>query len=581
MRALGEKFLGVEWDVKSDEFVFSFADILTLAKSLVPTKRNILRVAASFFDPLGFIAPITARVKNIFQMLCLDKNEWDSVISGDLLMVWNQFLSDLEIINSLRVKRFSFVEVKEEINSITMHGFCDSSLKVYCAVVYIQIKTSIGIRVCFLAAKTKVAPLKGITIPRLELLGCALLSDLIQQIDSAIMKRLLIDKKICWTDSEVALCWIKGKSRRWKPWVENRVVKVRKVVDCENWYHVAGGMNPADIATRICCVDDFKRWFSGPQMLYENDYDVECFDVNKKLNMVDVVVESRKVDKFRDEVINVNVTVDNDTVSESNCLKSNDVNDVSKDGSVICNIAVEHVDYVETRVGKDQIEQSNSNKETITLNNPTHLINEIIDINRFSNLCKLINTTGYVFRFINNLKARVKNKNDSIILEQTITIEEYNHALKGWIKAEQQLLQKRKDFQKLQSSLKLFLCDDGFLRLQGRFGNASLDYDQKYPILLRSGESYLTRLVVMDAHKNVLHHGIETSLNYIRSNYWIIKGRKTVKDILRRCVICKRYQGRAMLPPETPDLPDFRVNNVHSFQHSWSRFCRTIVHKRL
>ena len=75
------KVLGVEWDARSDEFVFSFAEGLVLARFLTPSKRNILRVAASFFDPLGFISPITARVKTIFQMLCKDKSEWDSDVS--------------------------------------------------------------------------------------------------------------------------------------------------------------------------------------------------------------------------------------------------------------------------------------------------------------------------------------------------------------------------------------------------------------------------------------------------------------------------------------------------------------------
>ena len=226
--------------MKSDEFVFVFSEILRLAESLAPTKRNILRIAASFFDPLGFISPITARVKKIFQMLCKDKSEWDGEASAEIILVWNTFLSDLKKINSLRVKRFAFVEVREEIYSVTLHGFCDSSLGVYCGVLYLQIKTAIGIRVCFLAAKPKVAPLKEMTIPRLELLGCVLLSDLIQQVNLAICERVAINRKFYWTDSEVALCWIKGKTRRWKPWVENRVVKIRKVALCDYWRHVSG-----------------------------------------------------------------------------------------------------------------------------------------------------------------------------------------------------------------------------------------------------------------------------------------------------------------------------------------------------
>ena len=110
------------------------------------------------------------------------------------------------------MKRFSFAEVKEKLILLLGTDFAIVlALWIYCGVIYLQIQTSIGIRVCFLAAKTKVAHFKEVTIPRLVLLGCVLLSDLIRQVDVAIFKRVLSDKKLCWTDSEVALCWLKEK----------------------------------------------------------------------------------------------------------------------------------------------------------------------------------------------------------------------------------------------------------------------------------------------------------------------------------------------------------------------------------
>ena len=201
-----KRVLGIEWNVKSDKFIFSFANVLKLAHSLTPTKRNILKIAASFFDPLGFISPVTARVKTIFQLLCKEKGEWDSPASSETVSVWYAFLSDLEALKEIEVNRFSFVEITAIILTVTIYGFSDSSSQVYCGVCYLQIKTSVGIRVHFIAGKTKVAPLKLITIPRLELLGCVLLSDLVQQIKSAFLERIKIDEILCWTDSEVALC---------------------------------------------------------------------------------------------------------------------------------------------------------------------------------------------------------------------------------------------------------------------------------------------------------------------------------------------------------------------------------------
>ena len=126
-----KKVLGLEWDIQNDEIVFQFEPFICLAKFLTPLKRNVLKVCASFYDPLGFISPITA----IFQVLCKNRCSWDENISSDIESIWNDFLADLKQIETVRVKRFAFVQPKEIILSISLHGFCDSSSHVYCGVV--------------------------------------------------------------------------------------------------------------------------------------------------------------------------------------------------------------------------------------------------------------------------------------------------------------------------------------------------------------------------------------------------------------------------------------------------------------
>ena len=233
-----KKVLGLEWDIQNDEIVFQFEPFICLAKSLTPTKRNVLKVCASFYDPLGFISPITARIKTIFQVLCKNRCSWDENISSDIESIWNDFLADLKQIETLRVKRFAFVQPKEIILSISLHGFCDSSSQVYCGMVYIRVETTLCIRVNFLYAKTKVAPLKKLSIPRLELLGCVLLSKVLKDVLVALKGRVFIDSVYCWSDSEVALCWVKGKEKCWKPWVENRVVSIKSIIGKDSWYHL-------------------------------------------------------------------------------------------------------------------------------------------------------------------------------------------------------------------------------------------------------------------------------------------------------------------------------------------------------
>ena len=85
--------------------------------------------------------------------------------------------------------------------------------------------------------------------------------------------RIEVDDVYCWLDSKVALCWIKGKEKSWKAWVENRVVSIRSVVGRDKWYFVKGEINPADVPTRISsnlneCFDGC--WFSGPFLLSQH-----------------------------------------------------------------------------------------------------------------------------------------------------------------------------------------------------------------------------------------------------------------------------------------------------------------------
>ena len=86
--------LGLEWDTNRDEFIFLFKDLLSKCAVMERTKRNLLSVSASIFDPLDLIAPITARIKTIFQLLCKDKLNWDDIIPPDIALVWDTFLEE-------------------------------------------------------------------------------------------------------------------------------------------------------------------------------------------------------------------------------------------------------------------------------------------------------------------------------------------------------------------------------------------------------------------------------------------------------------------------------------------------------
>ena len=135
----------------------------------------------------------------------------------------------------------------------------------------------------------------------------------------------------------------------------------------------------------------------------------------------------------------------------------------------------------------------------------------------YSDLNKLYYVTAVVCRFIYNIKNRDKKLNDEI------TSSEISDAELLWIKSEQGFILKNKEFNQVKLSLNLFTDEKGLLRLGSRLKESLMSFENAHPILLR--HSYFTRLLVECMHKEVLHSGLHATLNYIRSRFWICRGR--------------------------------------------------------
>ena len=429
--------------------------------------------------------------------------------------IWLSSLADLEHLKEIRVNRFCFVNLNEKTIRIELHGFTDNSNAGYCAVVYLKVVTSSAVKVFFLASKTKVTPLKVLSIPRLELLGCVLLAKLMKEIKEAIRSSILIDDTYCWTDSDVVLCRIKGKEKCWKPCVESRVVSLRGIVRRERWNHVAGAVNTADIP-----VVSWSR-----NVVFER-VRVGNFDIEERLKQVEELVggEAKVVGGRKGKV------------------------GKSKDDPVIRVVNAVVAEYAEF----EKVESNHINENNI---------HKMIDITSYSRFKKLMMVTCYVLRFIKYISNKVNR------IREEINADEYDIALKLWAKNEQSLLKFERNFGKLHKSLKLFNDHDKILCLKGCFENAAeMGDDEKHPIILRDSNSHFTKLLILKAHEDVLHYGIEFTLNKIRSKFWIVRGRKTVRSFLRKCVICKRYQGNTLVPPEYPGLRKFRIECSHAYQ---------------
>ena len=180
---------------------------------------------------------------------------------------WKSFLNFLKNLNDTSFDRYLFANQNNFI-SIKLHEYCDASKTAYSAVIYARIIYKNKMTVKFVSAESKVVSNKGLSIPRMKLLSCLLLSKLVSTVVNAILVEVVVSKTVCWTDSLVALWWIKRADKIWKVWVENRVRKIREKVDSSSWRHISGELNPTDIATREYRPKVLPQlWFHGPEFL--------------------------------------------------------------------------------------------------------------------------------------------------------------------------------------------------------------------------------------------------------------------------------------------------------------------------
>ena len=173
-----QKILGVCWNVGDDQLHFGFADIAHQARQVEPTvtKRNVVSIVGRFYDPLGFLSPIVIRFKILFQELCEKGQDWDQLLTPELLAKWKELIEELERCQVMSLPRCVLNGSPTEGVSYSLHGFCDASKHAYAAVVYLVIKSPTEQTGRFIVSKTRVDPLKPQTIPRLELLSALLLA---------------------------------------------------------------------------------------------------------------------------------------------------------------------------------------------------------------------------------------------------------------------------------------------------------------------------------------------------------------------------------------------------------------------
>lgn len=513
------KLLGLAWSPTDDSLSFDLKSILSQLDDTQCTKRYVLHTAAKIFDPAGFITPFLIRIKCLLQELWIAGVEWDERFSEELKPKWVNWCSEIHQLEDLKIPRFYFIDLIATNKVIQLHVFSDSSIKSYGAVAYFRYQTSEGsYQTRLVMSKSRVAPIKKVTLPRLELMGAVIAA----RIASNLVKTFpLLSSINFWCDSTIVLHWIKGSASKWKQFVSNRIIEIQQLTNPMSWRHCSGKDNPADLLTRGCSagvLSTSSKWWYGPSWLTEP----QCtWPTENPLNSEYLQIEPEAESEYRSSAI----------VSTTTCLEP------------------------------------------------------ILDIGKFSCMNKLRRVLAWVLRFVGKIKGACKEKGPLSTIELENAEEHLIKMAQNQVYSNE--INNLKIGKPLPKDSKLlclnpFLDDKGILRVKGRLSKSNFPDYIKFPIIIPR-KSKLEELLIWEAHKRVLHSSVSHTLSQIREKYWLIKCRQTIKSVLQKCVVCKRFNASAGDQSVAP-LPADRVDQSPAFtvvgiDYAGPLYCKNIEGK--
>lgn len=248
--------LGLGWKPSSDELSFRWRQVNILG--IRWTKEQISSHIGRLFDSQGFLGPIMIIPKLLLQSLHRDKIPWGASVPIAVQDKWIQWYEELSVIISIRIPRW--IDFR---NVIRIHGYADASEVAYGAVLYAECEEHGERTLKILASKSRIAPLKTLLIPRLELCAALLLSSLAKSVMEALDVKVPVS---LWSDSMVCLHWLKTTALL-KVFVHKRVQKINDLTASWTWNYVKSEDNPADVLSRGLMPRDIERcsmWWNGP-----------------------------------------------------------------------------------------------------------------------------------------------------------------------------------------------------------------------------------------------------------------------------------------------------------------------------
>lgn len=255
-----QSILGYKWDPTTDELILDFSTDMPLHDKV--TKRMVSSICGKKFDPLGFLNPVTVKLKKFLQTLWKAGESWDSVLDEHL---YNEF----QIVASAEMKTIvpRYVGAVSSSTHYDLHLFADASGDAYCCAAYLVVPGSSS---QLLISKTKLSPVRPVTIPRLELLAAHLASKLLKMIMKSL-PHINFGRIVLWTDSSAVLCWL-NLDKKWKRFIQNRVHEIKEKISVIKY--VPTSENPADLGTRGVTSEELNNsdlWWHGPAWITDNE----------------------------------------------------------------------------------------------------------------------------------------------------------------------------------------------------------------------------------------------------------------------------------------------------------------------
>ncbi|XP_032401557.1 uncharacterized protein LOC116707960 [Xiphophorus hellerii] len=494
-----QRRLGLNWNLESDAFVFKIDQV---EKPF--TRRGVLSVVNSVYDPLGFVAPVTIQGKYILRELTQQRVDWDSRLPDmmeEQWMIWRDSLQDL---SSLKIPR-PYTEVSlSTAKTRELCVFSDASTKAIAAVAYLKVVNEAGnIQTGFVMGKAKLAPRPEHTVPRLELCAAVLAVELADFISSEL--DVYVDATTFYTDSKVVLGYINNETRRFYVYVSNRVVRIRRSSHPKQWKYVSTVENPADCATRSVPAAFLSNtsWLRGPSFLTEpRQESLEQGSFELVEPNVDVEV--------RPQISTLKTQASLTLLGSHRFSKFSTWQALRRAIATLLHVAISF-----------------------------HTVTENRQCKRW-HLCQKAGTPDQL------------NLSEDVIIR---TVQEEAYAEELACLKNGQVISRRSPLKALDP----FIDEHNILRVGGRMRHGEISLEEKHPKII-PGKTHIATLLVRYYHEQTLHQGRHFTEGAIRAaGIWIIGLKRLVGNVIYHCVTCRKLRG---VPPQQKmaDLPADRLS---------------------